>query len=59
MIFEACGGTSRKGDMLVMVAADSLLMAGAQACVPAPEAFLRVLKPPASPLRTPPGHAAG
>ena len=40
--------------MLVMVAADSLLMAGAQACVPAPEAFLRVLKPPASPLRTPP-----
>ena len=54
LIFEACGGTSCKGDMLVMVAADCPLMAGAQACVPAPEAFLRVLKPPASPLRTPP-----
>ena len=53
LIFEACGGTSCKGDMLVMVAADCPLMAGAQACVPAPEAFVRVLKPAASPLRNP------
>ena len=53
LIFEACGGTSCKGDMLVMVAADCPLMAGGQARMPAPEAFLRVLKPAASPLRNP------
>ena len=36
-----------------MVAAGCLWMAGNQARVPAPEAFLRALKPAASPLRTP------
>ncbi|WP_155803992.1 hypothetical protein [Segatella baroniae] len=39
--------------MMSMVAADCPLMAGEQACMPAPEAFLRMLKPAASPLRNP------
>ena len=34
-----------------MVAADCPSIAGGQACMTAPEAFLRVLKPEASPLR--------
>ena len=51
--FEACGGTSCKVDMMVMVAADCPLMAGAQAHMLAPEAFLRALKPAASPLCNP------
>ena len=37
-----------------MVAADCPLMAGGQARMTESEAFLRVLKPAASPLRTPP-----
>ena len=45
--FEACGGTGCKGDMMSMVAADCPLMAGEQACMPAHEAFLRMLKPAA------------
>ena len=49
--FEACGGTSCKGDRMVMGAGGCPLMAGGQACMTAPEAFLRVLKPAASPLR--------
>ena len=53
MDFEACGGMSCKGDRMAMVAADCPLMAGGQARISAPEAFLRVLKPAASPLRTP------
>ena len=53
MDFEACGGMSCKGDRMAMVAADCPLMAGGQARMPAPEAFLRVLKPAASPLRNP------
>ena len=36
-----------------MVAADCPSIAGGQACMTAPEAFLRVLKPEASPLPTP------
>ena len=36
-----------------MVAADCPSIAGGQACMTAPEAFLRVLKPAASPLRNP------
>ncbi|WP_155810191.1 hypothetical protein [Segatella baroniae] len=51
--FEACGGTSCKGDRMVMGAGGCPLMAGAQARMPAPEAFMRVLKPEASPLRNP------
>ena len=51
--FEACGGTSCKGDMMVMVADGCPSVAGGQARISAPEAFLRVLKPAASPLRNP------
>ena len=57
-VFEACGGTGCKGDMLAMAAAGSPSMTGAPARVTEFEAFLQVLKPAASPLRTP-GHAAG
>ena len=44
--------------MMVMVAAGCPLMAGEQARMTESDAFLRVLKPAASPLRNP-GHAAG
>ena len=50
---EACGGTSCKCDMLAMAADGCPWMAGNQARMTAPEAFLRVLKPAASPLRNP------
>ncbi|WP_155803980.1 hypothetical protein [Segatella baroniae] len=39
--------------MLPMVAAGCPLMAGGQTRMPAPVAFMRVLKPAASPLRNP------
>ncbi|WP_155804034.1 hypothetical protein [Segatella baroniae] len=52
-VFEACGGTGCKGDMLAMAAAGSPSMTGAPARVTESEAFLQVLKPAASPLRTP------
>ena len=51
--FEACGATGCKGDRMAMVAAGCPLMADGQARMTAPEAFLRVLKPAASPLRNP------
>ncbi|WP_155803960.1 hypothetical protein [Segatella baroniae] len=44
---------SNKGDILAMVVDGCPLMAGAQARMPAPKTFLRVLKPAASPLRNP------
>ena len=53
LVFEACGGTSCKVDMMVMVAAGCPLMAGGQARMAESDAFLRVLKPAASPLRNP------
>ena len=53
MDFEACGGTRCKGDMMAMVAGGCPWMVGNQARMPPPEAFLRVLKPAASPLRNP------
>ena len=53
MDFEACGGTRCKGDMMAMVAGGCPSMTGGQARMPPPEAFLRVLKPAASPLRNP------
>ncbi|WP_025882185.1 hypothetical protein [Segatella baroniae] len=53
MDFEAWGGTSCKGDMMVMVADGCPSVADGQARISAPEAFLRVLKPAASPLRNP------
>ena len=51
--FEACGGTSCKGDRMAMVAVGCRRMAGNQARMTESEAFLRVLKPAASPLRNP------
>ena len=51
--FEACGGTRYKGDRMAMATAGCPLMVENQAGMPAPEAFLRVLKPAASPLRNP------
>ena len=53
LFFEACGGTSCKDNMMVVVAAGCPWMVENQARVTAPEAFLRVLKPAASPLRNP------
>ena len=53
LTFEACGGRGSKGDRMAMVAAGCPLMAGEQARMTAPGAFLRVLKPAASPLRNP------
>ena len=49
----ACGATGCKRDRMAMVASSCPWMVGNQDCVPAPEAFLRVLKPAASPLCNP------
>ena len=52
-ILKHAKGRAKRANMMGMVVGGCPSVAGGQARVPVPEAFLRVLKPAASPLRNP------